>query len=97
MLLFTEAGVEALREGWRGQDLLGHLHSLLAEVQALQALLEKSIKTSMALQSWVEERLAQDEEEAPEAALASALQTLSAPERPLPLDEPGTALPLPTV
>ncbi|KAB0373551.1 hypothetical protein FD755_015210 [Muntiacus reevesi] len=83
-----EAGVEASREGWTGQDLLGHLHSLLAEVQALQALLEKGIRTSMALQSWLEERLVQDGEEAREAALTSALQTLSAPERPLPLDEP---------
>lgn len=97
MLLFTEARVEASREGWTGQDLLGHLHRLLAEVQALQALLEKGIRTSVALQSWVEEQLVQDGEEAREATPASALQTLSAPERPLPLDEPGTALPLPTV
>ncbi|XP_055435457.1 CDK5 regulatory subunit-associated protein 2 isoform X5 [Bubalus kerabau] len=83
-----EAGVEASREGWRGQDLLDHLHSLLAEVQALQALLEKSIKTNMTLQSWVEERLVQDGEKAREAALALALQSLSSPEQPLPLDEP---------
>ncbi|XP_043726605.1 CDK5 regulatory subunit-associated protein 2 isoform X6 [Cervus elaphus] len=83
-----EARVEASREGWTGQDLLGHLHRLLAEVQALQALLEKGIRTSVALQSWVEERLVQDGEEAREATPASALQTLSAPERPLPLDEP---------
>ncbi|XP_043309876.1 CDK5 regulatory subunit-associated protein 2 isoform X6 [Cervus canadensis] len=83
-----EARVEASREGWTGQDLLGHLHRLLAEVQALQALLEKGIRTSVALQSWVEERLVQDREEAREATPASALQTLSAPERPLPLDEP---------
>uniref|UniRef100_A0A8C6DU35 CDK5 regulatory subunit-associated protein 2 n=1 Tax=Moschus moschiferus TaxID=68415 RepID=A0A8C6DU35_MOSMO len=83
-----EASVKASREGWRGQDLLGHLHGLLAEVQALQALLEKSIKTDMTLQSWMEERLVQDGEKAREAAFTSALQTLSAPERPLPLDEP---------
>ncbi|KAF4019639.1 hypothetical protein G4228_011174 [Cervus hanglu yarkandensis] len=83
-----EARVEASREGWTGQDLLGHLQRLLAEVQALQALLEKGIRTSVALQSWVEERLVQDGEEAREATPASALQTLSAPERPLPLDEP---------
>ncbi|CAN0465553.1 unnamed protein product [Rangifer tarandus platyrhynchus] len=83
-----EASVEASREGWRGQDLLGHLHSLLAEVQALQALLENSVRTSVARQSWVEERLAQHGEEAQEAALASAPQTLSAHEQPLPLDEP---------
>ena len=49
------------------------------------------------LQSWVEERLVQDGQKAREAALALALQTLSAPERPLPLDEPGTVLPPPTV
>ncbi|XP_069431359.1 CDK5 regulatory subunit-associated protein 2 isoform X21 [Ovis canadensis] len=83
-----EAGVEASREGWRGQDLLGHLHGLLAEVQALQVLLEKSIKTNMTLQSWLEERLVQDGEKAREAALELALQALSAPEQPLPLDEP---------
>nr|XP_005892002.1 PREDICTED: CDK5 regulatory subunit-associated protein 2 [Bos mutus] len=83
-----EAGVEVSGEGWRGRDLLGHLHGLLAEVQALQALLEKSIETNMTLQSWVEERLVQDGQKAREAALALALQTLSAPERPLPLDEP---------
>uniref|UniRef100_A0A8C2P9S5 CDK5 regulatory subunit-associated protein 2 n=1 Tax=Capra hircus TaxID=9925 RepID=A0A8C2P9S5_CAPHI len=75
-------------EGWRGQDLLGHLHGLLAEVQALQVLLEKSIKTNMTLQSWLEERLVQDGEKAREAALELALQALSAPEQPLPLDEP---------
>ncbi|XP_044796461.2 CDK5 regulatory subunit-associated protein 2 isoform X3 [Bubalus bubalis] len=88
-----EAGVEASREGWRGQDLLDHLHSLLAEVQALQALLEKSIKTNMTLQSWVEERLVQDGEKAREAALALALQSLSSPEQPLPLDEPASEMP----
>ncbi|XP_068829853.1 CDK5 regulatory subunit-associated protein 2 [Capricornis sumatraensis] len=92
-----EAGVEASREGRRGQDLLGHLHGLLAEVQALQVLLEKSIKTNMTLQSWLEERLVQDGEKAREAALASALQTLSAPEQPLPLDEPdGDKCPMAT-
>ena len=97
MLTFAEAGVEVSGEGWRGRDLLGHLQGLLAEVQALQALLEKSIETNMTLQSWVEERLVQDGQKAREAALALALQTLSAPERPLPLDEPGTVLPPPTV
>ncbi|XP_040097709.1 CDK5 regulatory subunit-associated protein 2 isoform X3 [Oryx dammah] len=92
-----EAGVEASREGWRGRDLLGHLHGLLAEVQALQALLEKGIKTNMTLQSWLEERLVQDGEKAREAALALALQTLSAPEQPLPLDEPdGDKCPMAT-
>ena len=95
--MFAEAGVEASREGWRGQDLLDHLHSLLTEVQALQALLEKSIKTNMTLQSWVEERLVQDGEKAREAALALALQSLSSPEQPLLLDEPGTVLPPPAV
>ncbi|XP_069431361.1 CDK5 regulatory subunit-associated protein 2 isoform X23 [Ovis canadensis] len=88
-----EAGVEASREGWRGQDLLGHLHGLLAEVQALQVLLEKSIKTNMTLQSWLEERLVQDGEKAREAALELALQALSAPEQPLPLDEPASEMP----
>ncbi|XP_061019280.1 CDK5 regulatory subunit-associated protein 2 isoform X4 [Dama dama] len=92
-----EAGVEVSREGWTGQDLLGRLHRLLAEVQALQALLEKGIRTSVALQSWVEEQLVQDRKEAREAAPVSALQTLSAPERPLPLDEPdGDKCPMAT-
>ena len=49
------------------------------------------------LQSWVEERLVQDGEKAREAALALALQSLSSPEQPLPLDEPGTVLPPPAV
>lgn len=89
--VFAASGAEALGEGWQGRDALGDLHGLLTEVQALRAQLERSIGTSRALQSKLEEQLAKAGRKAPEAALASALQTLPAAERPLGLDRHGTA------
>ncbi|KAM9082889.1 CDK5 regulatory subunit-associated protein 2 isoform 5-T5 [Megaptera novaeangliae] len=83
-----ETRAEASGEGWRGQDPSGHLHGLLTEIQALRAQLERSIETNSALQSRLEEQLVQGGEEAQEADLTLALQTLSVPERPLQLDKP---------
>ncbi|XP_057404337.1 CDK5 regulatory subunit-associated protein 2 isoform X5 [Balaenoptera acutorostrata] len=83
-----ETRAEASGEGWRGQDPSGHLHGLLTEIQALRAQLERSIETNSALQSRREEQLVQGGEEAQEADLTLALQTLSVPERPLQLDKP---------
>ncbi|XP_064346532.1 CDK5 regulatory subunit-associated protein 2 isoform X6 [Camelus dromedarius] len=83
-----EAGTEASGEGWRGQDPRGDLHGLLTEIQALRAPPERSSETSSARQSGLQERLATGREEAPGAALASALQTLPVPEQPLQRDKP---------
>ncbi|XP_061056004.1 CDK5 regulatory subunit-associated protein 2 isoform X2 [Eubalaena glacialis] len=83
-----ETRAEASGEGWRGQDPSGHLHGLLTEIQALRAQLERSIETNSTLQSRLEEQLAQGGEEAQEADLALALQTLSVPEWPQQLDKP---------
>ncbi|XP_024906227.1 CDK5 regulatory subunit-associated protein 2 isoform X6 [Pteropus alecto] len=80
------SGAEALADGWQGRGALGDLHGLLTEVQALRAQLERSIETNCALQSKLEEQLAKGGRKAQDAALASALQTLPTPERPLRLD-----------
>ncbi|XP_042636312.1 CDK5 regulatory subunit-associated protein 2 [Orycteropus afer afer] len=57
-----EARAEASGEGWKGQDPLSDLHSLLREIQALRAQLERSIETSSTLQSRLEEQLAKASE-----------------------------------
>lgn len=95
--VFTEARAEMSGEGWRGQDPLGDLHGLLTEIQALRAQLERSIETNSTLQSKLEEQLARGGQKAQEAVLTLGLQTLSAPERPLQQNKPGTALLLLTV
>eukprot|EP00069_Balaena_mysticetus_P004481 bmy_17483T0 len=88
-----ETRAEASGEAWRGQDPSGHLHGLLTEIQALRAQLERSIETNSTLQSRLEEQLAQGGEEAQEADLALALQTLSVPEWPQQLDKPASETP----
>ncbi|XP_019503803.1 PREDICTED: CDK5 regulatory subunit-associated protein 2 isoform X1 [Hipposideros armiger] len=84
-----ESRAEATGEGWQGQDPASDLHGLLTEVQALRAQLERSIDTNSALQSRLEEQLANGEKKAQEAALTMALQALPAPERPLQLHNHG--------
>ena len=78
-------------EGCRGQDPSSDLRGLLTEIQALRGQLEKSIETSSALQSRLEEQLALEGKRAQEAALTAALQTLTVPEWPLHPDKHGTA------
>lgn len=78
-------------EGCRGQDPSSDLRGLLTEIQALRGQLEKSIETSSALRSRLEEQLALEGKRAQEAALTVALQTLTVPEWPLHLDKHGTA------
>ncbi|XP_036116220.1 CDK5 regulatory subunit-associated protein 2 isoform X3 [Molossus molossus] len=80
-----ESRAEASGEGWKGQGPPGDLHDLLTEIQALRAQLERSIDTNSTLQGRLEEQLAAGGRKAPEAALTSALQTLSTPEQPLPV------------
>ncbi|KAM5258708.1 CDK5 regulatory subunit-associated protein 2 isoform 8-T9 [Hipposideros larvatus] len=84
-----ESRAEATGEGWQGQDPASDLHGLLTEVQALRAQLERSIDTNSALQSRLEEQLANGEKKAQEAALTVALQALPAPEWPLQLHNHG--------
>ncbi|KAM5298506.1 CDK5 regulatory subunit-associated protein 2 [Ctenodactylus gundi] len=74
---------EALGEGWKGQDPLSDLHSLLTEVQGLRAQLERSIEANSTLQSKLEEQLAQEAKEEQERALAVPVQAPSVPERSL--------------
>ncbi|KAM7093279.1 CDK5 regulatory subunit-associated protein 2 isoform 3-T3 [Molossus nigricans] len=80
-----ESRAEVSGEGWKGQGPPGDLHDLLTEIQALRAQLERSIDTNSTLQGRLEEQLAEGGRKAPEAALTSALQTLSTPEQPLPV------------
>lgn len=87
----AESRAEVSGEGWKGQGALGDLHDLLTEIQALRAQLERSIDTNSTLQGRLEEQLAEGGRKAPEAALMSALQTLSTPEQPLPVARNGTA------
>ncbi|EPQ15783.1 CDK5 regulatory subunit-associated protein 2 [Myotis brandtii] len=74
-----ESRGEMSGEGWKGQDPLGDLHDLLTEIQALRAQLERSIDTNSTLQGRLEEQLGQGGRK--------ALQTLPAPEQPLPPDK----------
>uniref|UniRef100_A0A8C0PBV9 CDK5 regulatory subunit-associated protein 2 n=1 Tax=Canis lupus familiaris TaxID=9615 RepID=A0A8C0PBV9_CANLF len=80
---------EACGEGCRGQDPSSDLRGLLTEIQALRGQLEKSIETSSALRSRLEEQLALEGKRAQEAALTVALQTLTVPEWPLHPDKHG--------
>lgn len=89
--VFAESTAEVSGEGWKGQGPLGDLHDLLTEIQALRAQLERSIDTNSTLQGRLEEQLAEGGRKAQEAALTSALQTLSTPEQPLPVARHGTA------
>uniref|UniRef100_A0A8P0P1Q1 CDK5 regulatory subunit-associated protein 2 n=1 Tax=Canis lupus familiaris TaxID=9615 RepID=A0A8P0P1Q1_CANLF len=82
-------GTEACGEGCRGQDPSSDLRGLLTEIQALRGQLEKSIETSSALRSRLEEQLALEGKRAQEAALTVALQTLTVPEWPLHPDKHG--------
>uniref|UniRef100_A0A8C0S7Q4 CDK5 regulatory subunit-associated protein 2 n=1 Tax=Canis lupus familiaris TaxID=9615 RepID=A0A8C0S7Q4_CANLF len=84
-----EVGAEACGEGCRGQDPSSDLRGLLTEIQALRGQLEKSIETSSALRSRLEEQLALEGKRAQEAALTVALQTLTVPEWPLHPDKHG--------
>ncbi|XP_041618703.1 CDK5 regulatory subunit-associated protein 2 isoform X4 [Vulpes lagopus] len=84
-----EVGAEVCGEGCRGQDPSSDLRGLLTEIQALRGQLEKSIETSSALQSRLEEQLALEGKRAQEAALTAALQTLTVPEWPLHPDKHG--------
>ncbi|XP_076999626.1 CDK5 regulatory subunit-associated protein 2 isoform X3 [Tamandua tetradactyla] len=84
-----EARAEASGEGWKGQDAFSDLHSLLTEIQALRAQLERSIETNSTLQTKLEEQLMKSEKAAQEATLTLTVQTLSIPNRPLQLDKQG--------
>lgn len=87
----TEARAEALGAGWKGQDPGSDLHSLLTEIQALRAQLERSIETNSTLRSKLEEQLAQGARKAQEGTLPLPAQALSVPEWPLNLDKHGMA------
>lgn len=89
--MFAESRAEVSGEGWPGQDAVGDLHGLLTEVQALRAQLGRNMDTNSTLQSRLEEPPANGEEKARDTALSLALQTLPTPERPLQLDDHGTA------
>ncbi|XP_063115998.1 CDK5 regulatory subunit-associated protein 2 isoform X3 [Cavia porcellus] len=82
-----EARAEALGAGWKGQDPGSDLHSLLTEIQALRAQLERSIETNSTLRSKLEEQLAQGARKAQEGTLPLPAQALSVPEWPLNLDK----------
>lgn len=90
---FAESGAGASGEGRQGQEPLGDLHGLLAEVQALRAQLERSVDTDHTLQNKLEERLEKGEKEAPAAAVTVAPQPLPSPQRPLQPDQHGMAPP----
>ncbi|XP_053512119.1 CDK5 regulatory subunit-associated protein 2 isoform X2 [Artibeus jamaicensis] len=75
-----ESRAEALGEAWQGQAPLGDLRDLLTEIRALRTQLERSIETNSTLQGRLQEQLAQGGGQAPDAALALALQTLPTPE-----------------
>lgn len=88
-----EARAEALGAGWKGQDPGSDLHSLLTEIQALRAQLERSIETNSTLRSKLEEQLAQGARKAQEGTLPLPAQALSVPEWPLNLDKHASEIP----
>lgn len=88
MRFFAESRAEASGEAWKGQDPVSDLRDLLTEIQALRTQLERSIETNSTLQGRLQERLAKGQGQAPDAALALALQTAPAPLQP---DQHGTA------
>lgn len=87
--MFAESRAGASGEGRQGQEPLGDLHGLLAEVQSLRAQLERSVDTDHMLQSKLEEQLAKGEKKAPEAVVTVALQPLPSPQRPPQPDQHG--------
>ncbi|XP_055994564.1 CDK5 regulatory subunit-associated protein 2 [Sorex fumeus] len=81
-----ETRAEAAGEGWRGQDALADLPSLLTEIQALRAQLERSIETNSTLQGKLEQQLAQAPREVPGAARSAILLAPSGLVQPQQLD-----------